>query len=100
MKTKNLIIIFVIVSVLLIYSVICYNLLNKKVEINTRSIISDYFNNYYPQIDSYNFLKAISDNGIYKAFIKADKEYYTFYFEVNMQNYKLIKVEKDVPNYI
>lgn len=101
MKVKNLVIILFLVLALLIYSMLCYKLLNTKIENDTKNLISNYFANCYPQIESYEYLKAVSDGKeTFKVFVKADKEYYTFYFSIEEQTYVLLKVENLVPAYI
>ena len=42
MKAKTLVVLLVVTSILLIYSMICYSLLNKSIEVSTKNIISDY----------------------------------------------------------
>ena len=101
MKAKSLIVLFVVVSILLGYSMICYNLLNTRIQVDTRYIVDNYFKTNYPEIEDYEYLKAISTKkDTFQVFVKADKAYYTFYFRNINQAYQLLRVEEGSLNYI
>lgn len=99
MKAKTLVVLMVVTSVLLIYSVFCYHLLNQNIEVSTKNIISDYLAD--ASISSYEYLKANStQKDTFQVFIKANDQYFTFIFELNQQNYQLLDVHPFVPDYI
>lgn len=98
MKTKTLIIAFVVVGILFLYCNLCNGFLNKLVKTNTNNDINNYFVYYYPKVEAYKYLNIVGDkNDTFKVYIEADDNYYTFYFT---NNYKIIKVVNKVPNYI
>ncbi len=99
MKTKSLIIMFGITSVLIIYCLICYNLLIKKVELDTKNYIMSYFNTYNSDISSYEFVSTTSKGkNLLQVLVKAQDKYYTFYFKIDKQNYKILNVSLDRQN--
>ena len=101
MKAKSLIVVLIVVSILLIYSVVCYRVLNKRIEINTKNSISTYFSHYLPEVSSYEYIKAISnEKGTFQVFVKAENHYYTFHFGINSQGYLIQDVDLGVPSYI
>ena len=76
MKAKSLIALFVVVSILLVYSMICYNLLNTRIQVDTRYIIDNYLQTNYPEIETYEYVKAVSTKkDTFQVLIKADKDY-------------------------
>ena len=86
MKTKFLIAVLVVSGILLVYSIVCYRILNKRIEINTRNSISTYFNTYLSDVSSYEFIKAISNKkDTFQVFVKTKDNYYTL---VNIKNDK------------
>lgn len=99
MKAKTLVVLLVVTSILLIYSMICYSLLNKSIEVSTKNIISDYL--VKSSITSYEYLKANSTKkDTFQVFIKTNDQYFTFIFKLNQQNYQLLNVYPSVPDYI
>lgn len=101
MKAKSLIALFVVVSILLVYSMICYNLLNTRIQVDTRYIIDNYLQTNYPEIKTYEYVKAVSTKkDTFQVLIKADKDYYTFHFSNINQAYQLLSVDEGTPNYI
>ena len=64
MKAKSLIALFVVVSILLVYSMICYNLLNTRIQVDTRYIIDNYLQTNYPEIETYEYVKAVSTESL------------------------------------
>lgn len=100
MKAKVLIALLVVVSILLIYSMICYNLLNTRIQIDTKYIIDNYLQMNYPEIYAYEYVKAVSTKkDTFQVLIKADKDYYTFYFSNINKAYQLLDVEEGTANY-
>lgn len=101
MKTKFLIAVLVVSGILLVYSLVSYSILNKRIEINTRNSISTYFNTYRPDISSYEFIQAVSNKeDTFQVFVKAQDDYYTFNFSIHNQGYQIQNVELGVPSYI
>ena len=101
MKTKFLIAVLVVSGILLVYSIVCYRILNKRIEINTRNSISTYFNTYLSDVSSYEFIKAISNKkDTFQVFVKTKDNYYTFDFSMNDQEYQIQNVWLGVPSYI
>ena len=101
MKAKSLIAVLVVASILLVYCVVCYRVLNKRIEINTKNSISTYFSDYLPEVTSYQYLKAISyEEDTFQVFVKTKDNYYTFHFIMNEQGYRIQNVELGVPSYI
>ena len=99
MKAKTLVVLLVVTSILLIYSMICYSLLNKSIEVSTKNIISDYLAK--SSITAYEYLKANSTKkDTFQVFVKSDNQYFTFIFELNQHDYQLLKVYPSVPDYI
>lgn len=101
MKTKSLLILTIVVCVLLAYSVICYQLLNGRTEEVTRNAISTFFSEHFPDVQSYEYLKAVGiGENSFQVFVKTDLEnYYTFSFHLEDNVYKLINVSDSVPSY-
>ena len=101
MKTKFLIAVLVVSGILLVYSLVCYRILNKRIEINTKNSISTYFSDYLPEVTSYEFIQAVSnEEDTFQVFVKTQDDYYTFNFSINDQGYQIQNVELGVPNYI
>ena len=101
MKTKFLIVVLVVSAILLVYSLVCYRVLNKRIEINTRNSISTYFNTYLSDVSSYEFIQAVSnEKNTFQVFVKTKNDYYTFNFAINDQEYQIQSVELGVPSYI
>ena len=101
MKLRNLITIFVITSILLVYSIICYHLLNDRIEIGTRSSIANYFSLNCPQVDSYEYLKAVGDSeNTFQDFVKANDDEYTFRFRYENGEYQLVNATLGIPGYV
>lgn len=101
MKTKFLIAGFVVSGILLVYCLVCYRILNKRIEINTKNAISAYFNAYSSDVSSYEFIKAISNQvDTFQVFVKMKDDYYNFHFTINGQNFQIQSVELGVPSYI
>ena len=61
MKAKFLVAVLVVSVILLVYSLVCYRILNKRIEMNTRNSISSYFNTYLSDVSSYEFIQAVSN---------------------------------------
>ena len=101
MKAKSLIVVFVLAGIVLLYSVFCYHVLNERIEAETKDIISSYFNTYNPDVASFHYLKAISDeDNTFQVFVRTNEEDYTFYFLIEEETYQLEDVFVGVPNYI
>ncbi len=101
MKTKKLIILLVVTSIVLFYSMLCYNVLNKRLEIETKEEIINYFNKNYPFITEYEYVKAISDEeNDFQVFVKTDHEDFTFHFLIQNHRYLLNDVTVGIPPYI
>lgn len=101
MKAKSLVVLLIIVGVLVLYSIVCYDLVNRRVEVGTRNAIANYFSIHAPQVESYEYLKAVGDAKYsFRIFVKTEEDYYTFYFDMNQETYQLMNVETDAPNYI
>lgn len=101
MKAKTLIALFAVVSILLVYSIICYNLLNTRIQVDTRYIIDNYLQTNYPEIETYEYVKAVStQKDTFQVLVKADEDYFTFHFSNINQAYQLLSVEEETSNYI
>ena len=101
MKAKSLIVILIVTGVLFLYCTFCYQILNNRIKENTQTIISNYFSTNYPQITSYEYLKAISEEeDTFQVFVKTNEDYYTFLFQLDDREYQLLNVFLGVPNYI
>lgn len=101
MKIKLLISCLVVVSFLLFYTMTCYHILNKELEDITSTSISNYFSYYYPEVNSYKYIKAISNKkNSFQIFVKANNNYYTFNFKMENNSYELLEVIPNVPSYI
>lgn len=100
MKAKSLIVVLVVVSVLLIYSVICYRLLNERIEVTTKNTVANYFSSNIPQVSSFDYLKAISrEKNTFQVFVTTNVDDYTFYFQYSDHEYQLLDVESGIPSY-
>ena len=93
MKTKNLVIIALVVGILLGYNIFCYKLINNIVIKDTKVTIS----NYLKTDDKIKYLKIIYKNNNYNIYIKDKDNYYHFILD---NNYKIIDVKQKVPLYI
>ena len=101
MKLKLLIGCFAVFCFLLLYSMACYHLLNKKIEDATRNSISNYFRYNEPDVDNYKYIKAVSNQkNHFQVFVEACEKYYTFNYEIENNHYELVNVVADVPSYI
>ena len=101
MRTKFLIAVLVVSFILLVYSLACYRILNKRIEVNTRNSISSYFNTYLSDVSSYEFIRTVSnEKDTFQVFVKTQDDYYTFYFSIHDQEFQLQNVELGVPSYI
>ena len=101
MKAKSLMVVLVVIGVLFLYCVFCYRILNNRIEDSTRSIISNYFYSNYPQVTSYEYLKAISEEeNTFQVFVKTNEDYYTFLFQLDNKEYQLLNAHHGVPSYI
>ena len=101
MKTKFLVAVLVVSVILLVYSLVCYRILNKRIEMNTRNSISSYFNTYLSDVSSYEFIQAVSNKkDTFQVFVKTQDDYYTFHFNIHDQEFQLQNVELGVPSYI
>ena len=102
MKTKSLLVFMVVVGILLLYSSICYRLLNEKTEEVTRNAISTFLSEHFPEVHSYEYLKAVGNGeDSFQVFVKTNEDkYYTFYFYLEDNIYQLINVSDSVPSYV
>lgn len=101
MKAKSLIVLMAVVLLLLVYSMVCYHILNDRIEISTRNTISNYFSTNIPEVTTYQFLQAVSEKeNTFQVFVKAENDYYTFNFSINDQRYQIQSVELGIPSYI
>ena len=101
MKAKFLVAVLVVSVILLVYSLVCYRILNKRIEMNTRNSISSYFNTYLSDVSSYEFIQAVSNKkDTFQVFVKTQDDYYTFHFNIHGQEFQLQNVELGVPSYI
>ncbi len=102
MKYRTYFIILMVLFILLFYNLFCYSFANKRINENTRYLISNYLKNNELS-SNYEYIKATNNNdGTFNIFIKLednDNSYYRFIFTIN-GSYKLVLVNQDIPIYI
>lgn len=105
MKLKTYFIILLVLLLLLFYNVFCYSFANHRIESITKYQINNYFKNQYANCNiEYEYIKAtVNDNDSINVFVKTNNKkvnnYYRFVFD-NINGYKLITVNQEIPVYI
>ena len=100
MKIKVIGVTLIIVLVLLVYNLFCYKFVNKMIDNQTRYEIINYVKNNLNN-DDYEYIRATSNNdkSINVYILVNKKDYYHFILEKN-NNYKILKVDQNIPVYI
>lgn len=101
-KVKHLILIQVLVGFILGYNLFCYRFINKMIDYESRMVITNYLKNNFNKEDiTYKYEKTVlNKDKSMNIYIKVNKQYYRFLVIRNREDYRILKVDTEVPQYI